>query len=161
MSSKAIPESTRVLATVQGPSVAVTVMAAWLVPGAGHLLQGRMGKAAWFFVLLSLMYAIGLGFAGRLFPFQLAEPLVFLAAIAEWSVGAARLVALAAGGGAGEVTAVTHGAQDLLVVRREGQADVMVPFVHDLVPEIDLDAGRVVTDLPDGLLDLTDNDAQA
>lgn len=64
-----------------------------------------------------------------------------------------------AGARLGEVTAVTHGAQDLLVVRREGNADVMVPFVHDLVPEIDLDAGRVVTDLPDGLLDLTDNDA--
>jgi 16S rRNA processing protein RimM len=60
----------------------------------------------------------------------------------------------------GEVSAVTHGAQDLLVVRREGQADLMVPFVRELVPEVDLDAGRVVTDLPDGLLDLTATDAQ-
>ena len=64
--------------------------AAWLIPGAGHLLHGRLSKAVWFFVLLSLMYAIGLGFAGRLFPFQLAEPLVFLAAISEWSLGAPR-----------------------------------------------------------------------
>jgi hypothetical protein len=108
MTSKAMPETTGALATVQGPSVAVTVIAAWLIPGAGHLLHGRMLKAVWFFVLLSLMYAIGLGFAGRLFPFQLAEPLVFLAAISEWSLGAPRLVALAAGGGAGEVTTVTY-----------------------------------------------------
>ena len=66
----------------------------------------------------------------------------------------------AAGATLGQVSAITHGAQDLLIVRREGQAELMVPFVRELVPEVDLDAGRVVTDLPDGLLDLTTSDAQ-
>ena len=103
-----MPEPARTLVSAQGPGVAVTVIAAWLVPGAGHLLHGRVGKAAWFFVLLSLMFAIGLAFSGRLFPFQMAEPLVFLAALAEWTLGAPRLVALVAGAGAGEVTEVTY-----------------------------------------------------
>lgn len=53
----------------------------------------------------------------------------------------------------GEVVAVEHGgAQDLLVVRRAG-ADVLVPFVTAIVPEVDLDAGVVLLDLPPGLLD--------
>jgi 16S rRNA processing protein RimM len=56
----------------------------------------------------------------------------------------------------GEVAQVVHGAQDLLVVRREGARDALVPFVQALIPEIDLENGRVVADLPEGLLDLGD-----
>ena len=54
----------------------------------------------------------------------------------------------------GEVAEIMHsGAQDLLVVRREGRDDALVPFVTALVPEVDLDAGRlVVADRP-GLLE--------
>jgi ribosomal 30S subunit maturation factor RimM len=32
----------------------------------------------------------------------------------------------------------------------------LVPFVQALIPEIDLENGRVVADLPEGLLDLGD-----
>jgi 16S rRNA processing protein RimM len=59
----------------------------------------------------------------------------------------------------GAVSDVIHsGPQDLLVVRREGAegaevAEVLVPFVGALVPEVDLEKGRlVVADRP-GLLD--------
>jgi 16S rRNA processing protein RimM len=44
----------------------------------------------------------------------------------------------------GEVTAVLHGAQDLLQVRTPGGRDALVPFVAALVPEVDLAGGRVV-----------------
>ncbi|GAA4695537.1 ribosome maturation factor RimM [Nocardioides nanhaiensis] len=44
----------------------------------------------------------------------------------------------------GEVTGVVHGAQDLLAVRALDGRDTLVPFVSALVPEVDLDAGRVV-----------------
>lgn len=45
----------------------------------------------------------------------------------------------------GEVTAVTHGAaQDLLTIRTPDGRDGLVPFVSALVPEVDLEAGRVV-----------------
>lgn len=69
-----------------------------------------------------------------------------------------QLVGLAAvtaeGQAAGIVAEVVHtGAQDLLVLRREGREDALVPFVTALVPEVDL-AGRrlVVADRP-GLLE--------
>ena len=48
------------------------------------------------------------------------------------------------GGGLGEVTAVLHGAQDLLQIRTPDGRDALVPFVAALVPEVDLAGGRVV-----------------
>ncbi|MFZ2014587.1 MAG: ribosome maturation factor RimM [Nocardioides sp.] len=59
-----------------------------------------------------------------------------------------QLVGLAAedldGVGLGEVTAVLHGAQDLLQIRTPDGRDALVPFVAALVPEVDLGGGRVV-----------------
>ncbi|MEV0997564.1 ribosome maturation factor RimM [Nonomuraea sp. NPDC050202] len=57
-----------------------------------------------------------------------------------------------AGEPVGEVEDVLHHGQDLLVVRRKGQEDALIPFVRELVPEVDLEAGRLVVDPPEGLL---------
>ncbi len=54
----------------------------------------------------------------------------------------------------GEVTAVRHEAQDLLVVRRTDAPDALIPFVSAIVPTVDLDGGLVVVDPPEGLLEL-------
>jgi len=54
------------------------------------------------------MFAIGLAIEGRVFPFQLAEPLAGLAAIADLGVGLPYFVAWALGLGAGRVLAVTY-----------------------------------------------------
>lgn len=64
------------------------------------------------------------------------------------------------GASAGVVADVLHsGAQDLLVVRRPGREDALVPFVSALVPEVDLRAGRlVVADRP-GLLEPAPDEA--
>lgn len=54
----------------------------------------------------------------------------------------------------GDVEDVLHlPAQDLLVVRRPDGAEVLVPFVAAIVPEVDLEGRRIVLDPPDGLLD--------
>jgi 16S rRNA processing protein RimM len=56
----------------------------------------------------------------------------------------------------GEVADVLHHGQDLLVVAGSGTragAEIMVPFVAELVPVVDLEAGRLVIDPPAGLLD--------
>ncbi len=63
-------------------------------------------------------------------------------------------VRLTDGSGLGEVAAVRHEAQDLLVVRRPDGPEVLVPFVSALVPSVDLDGGFLVVDPPEGLLDL-------
>ena len=66
------------------------------------------------------------------------------------------LVAVTPGGETlGEVTGVDHApASDLLVLRRPAGRTALIPFVKAIVPEVDLAAGRVVVDPPEGLLDL-------
>jgi 16S rRNA processing protein RimM len=55
----------------------------------------------------------------------------------------------------GTVTALQTGAaQDLLVVELAGGGEALVPFVEAIVPEVDLERGRVVLDPPPGLLEL-------
>jgi len=49
------------------PRRIVAVIAAWLVPGAGHLLLGKVGRAALFFVTIVGAFALGLALHGRLF----------------------------------------------------------------------------------------------
>jgi len=83
-------------------------LAAWAIPGAGHLWLGRRAKGLVFLVALPLMFVLGLALRGRLFPFDLSEPLVGLAAVADVGIGLIYLVASALGYGAGEVRAVTY-----------------------------------------------------
>lgn len=53
----------------------------------------------------------------------------------------------------GKIHAVhDHGAGDLLELRGSGQP-VLVPFTRAAVPTVDLAAGRVIIDPPDGLFD--------
>ncbi len=56
----------------------------------------------------------------------------------------------------GDVADVLHYGQDLLVVAGSGAragTEILVPFVSELVPVVDLEAGRMVIDPPSGLLD--------
>jgi 16S rRNA processing protein RimM len=63
-------------------------------------------------------------------------------------------VVLADGVRVGELAAVLHlPAQDLLSVRRPDGTETLVPFVREIVPEIDLGQRRVVLTPPPGLLD--------
>src|SRR5512134_1450404 len=81
--------------------------AAWAVPGAGHLWLGRGQKGLVFLVALPLMFATGLWLEGRLFPFELSQPLVALAAFADIGMGVPYFAAKAMGAGAGRVIAQT------------------------------------------------------
>jgi 16S rRNA processing protein RimM len=60
----------------------------------------------------------------------------------------------------GTVKALVHGsAQDLLTVRTADGRDALVPFVTALVPEVDLEAGRVVVADRPGLVSPFPDDA--
>jgi hypothetical protein len=83
-------------------------IAALLVPGAGHLWQGRLQKGVVFLVTIPLMFAIGLWLNGRLFPFELSQPLVGLAAFASVGNGLPYFVASLLGLGKGVVTAASY-----------------------------------------------------
>lgn len=55
----------------------------------------------------------------------------------------------------GEVTEVVHTpGGELLGIRLDSGTDALVPFVSEIVPEVDVDAGSCVIDPPGGLLEL-------
>lgn len=83
-------------------------IAAWLVPGGGHLWQGRTQKGIVFLIAIPLMFTTGLWLNGRLFPFEVSQPLVALAALASLGNGVPYLVATLLGLGKGIVTAATY-----------------------------------------------------
>ncbi len=59
-----------------------------------------------------------------------------------------------AGNPLGELADVVHGPGTDLLVIKAGDREVLVPFVRELVPTVDVAGGRVVVDPPEGLLDL-------
>jgi hypothetical protein len=66
-----------------------------------------MQKGVVFLVALPLMFACGLWLEGRLFPFDVSQPLVVLAAVADLGVGIPYFIARALGAGDGRVIAQT------------------------------------------------------
>lgn len=58
----------------------------------------------------------------------------------------------------GVVTALeSRPSQDLLVLRLTDGREALVPFVTAIVPEVDIEGGRVVLDPPAGLLELDES----
>ena len=92
----------------QSGSLVLLCLASWAIPGAGHLWLGRRSKGLVFLIALPLMFAIGIAIKGRLFPFDLSEWLVCLAAVADLGIGIPYFLAAALGYGAGDVKAVTY-----------------------------------------------------
>jgi 16S rRNA processing protein RimM len=75
-----------------------------------------------------------------------------------------QLVGLAVRTVAGEEVGTLHEVlhlpgQDVLAVRRPGGEEVLVPFVRQIVPEVDLEAGSVLVDPPPGLLGPVDDES--
>jgi hypothetical protein len=91
----------------QSGGLVLLCLAALAIPGAGHLWLGRR-KGLVFLIALPLMFVIGLALEGRLFPIDLSEPLVALAALADLGIGLTYFAAKAVGYGAGDVRAVTY-----------------------------------------------------
>ena len=83
-------------------------MVSWLVPGAGHLMQGRLQKGLIFLITLPVMFGIGLWLEGRLAPYNFTDPLVGLAALGQTGIGAPKFIASAMGLGKGVVTAGSY-----------------------------------------------------
>ncbi|HET9466844.1 MAG TPA: DUF6677 family protein [Vicinamibacterales bacterium] len=91
----------------QSPNHVLVCAAGLLVPGLGHLWLGRT-KGVIFLVVLPVMFALGLFLEGRIFPIELSQPLVALAALANMGVGIPYIIAWAMGYGGGNVIAVTY-----------------------------------------------------
>ena len=92
----------------QTSGLVLLCLASWAIPGAAHLWLGRRNKGLIFLIALPLMFSIGLALRGRLFPFDLSDPLVCLEALADLGMGATYFLSKALGYGAGDVRAVTY-----------------------------------------------------
>lgn len=90
------------------PSPFLLCAIGWAVPGAGHLCLGRTRTGTILFFALSTMFAIGLSLEGSLYQFDLTQPLVALAALADLGIGSLYFLARVIGVGEGSVIASTH-----------------------------------------------------
>ena len=113
---------------IQTGSLVLLCVAAWAIPGAGHLWLGRRFKGIAFLIALPLMFSIGLAISGRLFPFDAGDILVGLAALADLGIGLPYFIARAVGAGAGNVRAVTY---------EYGNAYIIVEGLMNLLVVID------------------------
>ncbi|MEE3138398.1 MAG: DUF6677 family protein [Acidobacteriota bacterium] len=87
---------------------ALICLLAWAVPGAGHLWQGRIRQGLVFIVTLPLMFVTGLWLEGRIFLFDVSEPLVALAAVADFGIGLLYVLGRVMNLGSGNAVAATY-----------------------------------------------------
>ena len=107
-------EGTR--AAAEPGTLVLVCLAAWVIPGAGHLWMGRRQKGLVFLLALTAMFAIGLLLRGRIFPFEMSEPLVALAAVANVLAGGPWMIARMLEAGGGIVTASTYEAGNCFLI---------------------------------------------
>jgi hypothetical protein len=82
----------------------VLMLFAWLVPGLGHLLLGRRLRAAIFFCVVVVGFALGLVLEGELMLPHAGDPLSYLATIATVGNGLLFFIARSLDLGRGVVT---------------------------------------------------------
>lgn len=67
--------------------IGVTVLAAWLVPGAGHLMLGRARRGVIFLIIVLSSVAVGAMLDGNLYRILPNQPLTILATLGSMGMG--------------------------------------------------------------------------
>ena len=65
----------------------VTLVAAWLVPGAGHFMLGKMRRGAIFLLLVMVAIGVGCLLQGNLYRVLPNQPLTILATLGSMGMG--------------------------------------------------------------------------
>lgn len=94
----------------------LAVIAAWLIPGAGHLTLGRYGRGLMFFALIVGSFALGIALQGRLYWPTVSDPptmfyfdlISILWSFAQIGAGLCYLVSYALGLGSNPLPAATN-----------------------------------------------------
>lgn len=104
----------------------LTVIAAWLVPGAGHFALGRRGLALAFCLIVAVGIALGLLLDGNLHQIVAGRPLTLLFTLASMGMGMPYFLMRYGAGYAGDVMSpgyeygsaflITAGLMNLLLV---------------------------------------------
>ena len=69
------------------PNALLVMLAAWLIPGGGHFLLGRRGRAVAFLLIVLAVLGIGLLLDGNLYRIVPNRPLTMLATLACMGLG--------------------------------------------------------------------------
>ena len=106
--------------------IVATLVAAWLVPGAGHLMLGRRRRGVIFFCIVIATIAIGALLEGNLYRVLPNQPLTILATLGSMGMGAPYFIlrfifgyhgnVVAAGYEYGSAFLLTGGLMNLLLV---------------------------------------------
>ena len=94
MMAKATPKKRSKEASKEEPQIPTgklvrLMLFAWLIPGGGHFLLGKRGRAAILFGAIIGMFVLGVLMNGQFFAFHSPSILQRLGFLGEWSVGAA------------------------------------------------------------------------
>lgn len=49
---------------------------------------------------------------------------------------------------------INHGASDIILVRRKGKNELLIPYLKTIVTNVDLDEGKMYVTLPEGLYEI-------
>ena len=93
MAKKTVEEAAEEKPALPRGFLARLMIVAWLVPGAGHFLQGKRGRAVILFASIISMFVFGLLMRGEFFSLHSPSVLRRLGLLGEWSVGAAMPIA--------------------------------------------------------------------
>ena len=85
----------------------ILLLAGWLVPGLGHLMQGRWIRAVLIFVSIACMFALGLAMHGKIYAANTGEVLDMLGFVGDLGNGALYILSAFFGWGQNIVQVVT------------------------------------------------------
>jgi hypothetical protein len=107
VAKKAVEEAVAEKSKARTAYLVRLLVAAWLIPGCGHFLLGRKGRALILFASILGMFVFGLLMQGEFFSLQSPSLLRRLGFLGEWAVGVAMPTALFFGYSGGDPYFVT------------------------------------------------------
>ncbi|MHB1840041.1 MAG: DUF6677 family protein [Acidobacteriaceae bacterium] len=90
-----------------GYAAGIVLIAGWLVPGLGHLMQGKWIRAVLLFVSVTCMFSLGLAMHGKIYAANTGELLDMLGFVGDLGNGALYILSAFFGWGQNIVQVVT------------------------------------------------------
>jgi hypothetical protein len=90
-----------------GYAAGIVLIAGWLVPGLGHLMQGKWIRAVLLFVSVTCMFSLGLAMRGKIYAANSGELLDMLGFVGDLGNGALYILSALFGWGQNIVQVVT------------------------------------------------------
>ena len=109
-------------------SPALTLLAGWLVPGAGHLLLGKWIRALLLMIAIIGMFAVGIALQGKVYTPNTGEPLDMLGFAGDMGSGLLYVLARMVGWGQAPV---------LIAVADYGTKFIVVAGLLNIVAAVD------------------------